>query len=329
MPLLVMRFDFRAPGFGATHAEQFPAALEMVKWADERGFDMAVVSEHHSAEDGYLPSPLVMCGAFAGATTTIGINVAALLVPLHDPVRLAEDMAVLDNLSGGRVSYVVGIGYRDVEFEMFGVDRKGRGQLVESHIGIMQQAWTGEPFAYNGTTVTVRPTPLTQPHPLLFYGGSTRVAAERAARLGLGFFPAIGDPELATIYTEACAAEGRDPGLVMLPNSGGGFMHVAEDPERDWAIIQRHAMHEAKMYASWQNGPQRSEVHIDTDDPAELRTSGQYLVVTPEECVDLANERGDLGTLLFHPLMGGLPVDMAWAGLELFADEVLPKIRSG
>lgn len=328
MPLLVIRYDFRSPpALGAPHAELFRVALEQARWADRLGFDMCVVSEHHAAEDGYLPSPLVMCGAIAGATERIGINVAALLVPLHDPIRLAEDMAVLDLVSGGRVSYVCGIGYRDVEFELLGVERKGRGTRMEDHIRTMQRAWTGEPFEHNGTRVVVRPTPVSQPHPLLFIGGSTEVAAKRAAQLGLHFFPAVGDPALADAYRAECQRVGQPEGIVMLPNTGGGFMHVAEDPEKAWEQIKPHAVYEAKTYASWQNGPQRSEVTIDTDDPEELRRSGQYLVLTPDECVALAKERGDFGTLLFHPLMGGMSPDLAWESLQLFADKVLPQIR--
>jgi alkanesulfonate monooxygenase SsuD/methylene tetrahydromethanopterin reductase-like flavin-dependent oxidoreductase (luciferase family) len=327
MPLLVLRYDFRSPDFATPHADLFRAALEQVRWADEKGFDMVVVSEHHAAEDGYLPSPLVTCGAFAGATERIGINVAALLVPLHDPIRLAEDMAVLDHLSGGRVSYVCGIGYRQVEFELLGVERQGRGTRMEEQIAIMRRAWTGETFTHRGVEVVIRPTPLTKPHPMLFIGGSTDVAATRAARLGLGFFPAVGDPALAETYRAECDRLGEPQGLVMLPNTGGGFMHVTNDPERDWERIKPHAVHEAATYASWQVGPQRSEVTIDTDDPEELRRSGQYLVVTPEECLALAEERGEMGTLLFHPLMGGLDPELAWESLELFASAVLPKLR--
>ena len=84
------------------------------------GSDLVVLSDNHGTDDGFCPSPLVVAAAMAGRTSSIGINVAALLVPLHDPLRLAEDIAVLDLLCGGRVSIVAGLGYRPEEYEMLG-----------------------------------------------------------------------------------------------------------------------------------------------------------------------------------------------------------------
>ena len=107
----------------------------MAAFAETHGFAAVVVSEHHATDDGYLPSPLVLAAAIAGRTSTIPISVAALLVPLYDPVRLAEDIAVLDHVSRGRVSYIVGIGYRPEEYEMLGLDfaARGRDRRVAHH----------------------------------------------------------------------------------------------------------------------------------------------------------------------------------------------------
>jgi alkanesulfonate monooxygenase SsuD/methylene tetrahydromethanopterin reductase-like flavin-dependent oxidoreductase (luciferase family) len=321
---LTIRFDLRCPAFSpATHAELYAACLEQCAWADERGFESVVLSEHHGVEDGYLPSPLVMAGAVAGRTRRALISISALLVPLHDPVRLAEDIAVLDLASGGRVVIVAGIGYRDGEFEMFGVERRGRGSLMESHVELMRRAWTGEPFEHRGHTVTVRPTPVTRPHPTILVGGSTEVAARRAARLRLPFMPAIGDQSLADLYYAECRRQGYEGGWVMLPH-GPGFVHVSEDPERAWSQILPHAQYDARTYASWQQPGMRSEVTTYASTPEELRASGVYAVVTPDECVELARKEG---SLVFHPLMGGLSPDLGWESLELFASKVLPRLE--
>ena len=110
--MYTMRFDLRVPGMTpAQIASQYETAIEMAEWAEGKGCAAVMVSEHHASPDGYLPSPLVLAGAIAARTTTVPIMVAALLVPLHDPVRLAEDMAVLDVVSRGRVAYVAGLGY--------------------------------------------------------------------------------------------------------------------------------------------------------------------------------------------------------------------------
>jgi alkanesulfonate monooxygenase SsuD/methylene tetrahydromethanopterin reductase-like flavin-dependent oxidoreductase (luciferase family) len=304
----------------------YAACLDQAAWGDERGLDAVVLSEHHGADDGYLPDPFTMAAAIAGRTKRIPINVAASLVPLHDPVRMAEQIAVLDLLSGGRFSFVAGLGYRPEEFEMAGVDRKQRGKLVEEYIGVMRQAWTGEPFEWRGRTIRVTPTPLTKPHPMIMIGGSTEIAARRAARLELPFFPAIGDPELTRIYKEACAEVGFTGGFASEP-SGPGFVHVAEDVDDAWEKVGRHALHEAQTYANWQTPGQRSAVHVDATTVDDVRASGVYRVVTPDECVALAEELGPAGTIVLHPLMGGIPPEVAWESLELFEAKVLPRIR--
>src|SRR5205085_10058149 len=129
MALVVMRFDMRHPAISpVSAADLYRTALEQAAWADDHNLASVVVSEHHGVDDGYLSSPMVMAGALAGATERIMINIAAVLAPLHNPLRLAEDIAVLDLASGGRLSLVLGLGYRPDEYAMFGLDWKGRGK---------------------------------------------------------------------------------------------------------------------------------------------------------------------------------------------------------
>lgn len=327
MPTITIRFDLRAPDIAtAPHAEMYAACLDMCQWADEHGFDSVVLSEHHGVDDGYLCSPLVLAGAIAGRTRRIPISIAALLLPLHDPLRIAEDLAVLDLTSGGRVIAVIGLGYRPEEFAMFGVDPKGRGRRVEEQIATLRAAWTGEPFEHQGRLARVTPRPLTQPHPPLMLGGGSEVAARRAARLRLPFMPMIGDPALADVYRAECQAVGYAEGWAMIPNPLG-FVHVTDDPERAWQQIASHALYDATTYRGWQRPGQRSAVTVYGDSLDDIKRSGVYRVVTPEQCLALADEVGDAGSLLFHPLMGGMPPDLGWQSLELFASEVLPKLR--
>src|SRR5919198_5833157 len=172
MAMLGLRYDLRAPTWGpATHSELYAACLEQAAWGDERGLDFVILSEHHGAEDGYVPAPVTMAAAVAGRTKRIGINIAAILVPLHDPVRLAEELAVLDLASGGRVSFVAGVGYRYEEFEMAGVDRKRRGRLTEEYVDVLRKAWTGEPFEWRGAANPPPPEPPAPP-PTLIGGGA-------------------------------------------------------------------------------------------------------------------------------------------------------------
>jgi alkanesulfonate monooxygenase SsuD/methylene tetrahydromethanopterin reductase-like flavin-dependent oxidoreductase (luciferase family) len=324
--MLGIRFDLRVPEFAeTTHAEQYAACLDMCEWADNLGLDFVVLSEHHGADDGYMPAPIPLAGAVLGRTKKISVNIAAVLVPLHDPVRLAEELAVVSLASGGRIGFVAGLGYRYEEFEMAGVDRKQRGKLLEESVEVMRKAWTGEPFEYRGRTVVVTPVP--ESPPMILIGGSTEIAARRAARLGCGFFPAIGDPKLAEIYHDECEKVGFTTGFVSLPD-GPGFVMISEDPDRTWDQIGRHALFDAQSYEQWQTPGQRSQVDVKgATSPDDVRTSGVYQVLTPDECVALAGQQGDFGTVLLHPLMGGITPDVAWEGLRLFEEKVLPRIR--
>jgi len=326
MTMLGLRFDLRIPDFATTtHAEQYAAALDMANWADRVGLDSVVGSEHHGAPDGYLPAPLTFAAAVLGRTPRIGVNIAAVLVPLHDPVRLAEQLAVLDLCAPGRISIVAGLGYRSVEFTMAGVDRTRRGRLLEEAVEVLRQAWTGQPFTWQGREIVVTPTPATPGGPPVLLGGSTEVAARRAARLRCGFFPAIGDPHLADVYAEECQAVGFEHGFCALP-SGPGFVFVAEDPDRVWAQIGPHALFDVQTYEAWQEGPQRSAVEVKGASTWEdVRASGVYQVLTPDETVALVE--GGNGTLIMHPLMGGIPPELGWESLELFERAVLPRLR--
>jgi alkanesulfonate monooxygenase SsuD/methylene tetrahydromethanopterin reductase-like flavin-dependent oxidoreductase (luciferase family) len=326
MALGILRYELRAPsGSTATRRDRYAACLDQCAYAEQHGLKMAVVTEHHGVDDGWLPSPLLLASAIAGRTESLAIGLNALVVTLHDPLRLAEDIAVLDLVSGGRVSIVTALGYRDEEFEMFGVDRTKRGRILEDHLKVMLQAWTGEPFEYRGRTVQVTPTPFSQPHPTLFVGGSTEASARRAARLHLHFQPSIGDPALGEAYAQACKEEGFTGGICVLP-SGPGFVHVTDDPERAWAAIGPYALRDAETYHSWQKPDQRSNVSTAATTVEELDASGVYWVVTPEECLERAKSLGPFGAIVLNPLMGGMDIDLGWESLQLFVDKVLPRL---
>lgn len=323
MALIGIRYDLRRPPFATTpHGALYQACLEQCRWADRLGLDTCVLSEHHGVDDGFMSAPVTLAAAIAGCTTRLQINIAAILLPLHDPVRLAEQLAVVQLVSGGRLSCVAGLGYRHEEFAMAGVERAQRGRLLEEYVGVLRRAWTGEAFEWRGRTVRVTPPPPTPP-PLLI-GGSTEKAARRAARLHAGFFPAVADAKLTAAYEEECARVGFQ-GFAMLPG-GPGFVHVSDDPERDWAKIGPHALYDAETYASWQTPGQRSAVHVEGRTVDDVRRSGVYQVLTPDECVRLAEETG---RVILHPLMGGISPELAWQGLELFERAVLPRITPG
>jgi alkanesulfonate monooxygenase SsuD/methylene tetrahydromethanopterin reductase-like flavin-dependent oxidoreductase (luciferase family) len=312
-----MRFDLRNPsGDGTT--ERVQAALDMAQWADEHGFAVVIISEHHGSADGYNPSALLLASAMAARTRQVAISVSVVPAPLYDPLQLAEQIALLDHVAGGRASVVLGNGYVPSEFAMFDVPVAHRGRLLEEAIETCFAAWTGEPFDHRGRTVTVRPTPATDPRRLLMVGGNSRPAADRAVRHGLRFMPS-GQVGWDHFRAARAAAGKKDPGE--LYSGGTGFVHVAREPERAWEVVGPAALHESHAYGRWAEEAGQDTGWVRYPDLDALKAAGQYRVLTPDAMVAEAT-----GFVSLHPLMGGLPVDEAWACLRLIETEVLPRL---
>lgn len=328
---VVTRFDFRAPGAGPEERrDRYRAALDMARYVDETGHDAVNLSEHHGSEDGYLPSPLVAASAVAAVTSRIPITVWALIAPLYDPVRLAEDISVLDHLSSGRVSYTFGLGYRPAEYALHSREWSGRGARLEAQLETVLAAWRGEPVGDDPVDGSPRlaptPRPFSDPHPLVFLGGG-RAAARRAGRLGMHYQPQLDDPDLVALYRAECLTHGHRPGLVVAPVPGPATMFCASDPDEFWARYGRHLLADAHGYRAWQTSTGRSSfVHSDARTVDELRAEGVYVVATPDQLVRLVTD-GDLRLITNHPLCGGMPIEAGWESLRLLGERVLPEIR--
>jgi alkanesulfonate monooxygenase SsuD/methylene tetrahydromethanopterin reductase-like flavin-dependent oxidoreductase (luciferase family) len=320
---LTLAFDMRAPAWGTDPATLYAAALEQSEWADKLGFTDVQLMEHHASSDGYLPSPIVLGSAIAGVTSRLDIRLCLVLLPLYDPIRIAEDLAVLDLVSGGRLRLTVGLGYREEEYLQFGVDMKRRPSLMEEAIETLKLAWTGEPFPFRGRQVQVLPRPAQRPRPQIAMGGASPASAKRAARIADSYLPVA--PRLYEIYREELSALGKaiaEPSP-QVSTAGDLYVFVADDPDREWELIARHAAHDTREYAGWIAG-RRGGGFSALDDVDDLRRNGNYRVWTPTECVDHARRHG---SVVFKPLVGGLDPDVGWRSLHLFADKVLPHLR--
>jgi alkanesulfonate monooxygenase SsuD/methylene tetrahydromethanopterin reductase-like flavin-dependent oxidoreductase (luciferase family) len=323
-PVFLLRFDFRAPG-PTPAAELYEAALDMVEWGEGRGCLSVAVSEHHASEDGYLPSPLVMTAAMATRTTTTPFMIAALLLLMYDPIKLAEDLNVLDHLSRGRVTPIIGLGYRPEEFAMFGVDPARRGAEMEERLEVLQAALAGETVTWRGRTATVRPLPYTPGGTRLAYGGGSPAAARRAARFGLDFIGEADHPELADVYQAEAERVGRVPGACLIPSAGSpSSVFVADDVDAAWDEIGPHLLHDAMTYGEWLGEDHDAVTRSRATTVEELRAEeGNYRIVTPDEAVELVRTHGYLG---LQPLCGGLAPEAAWRSLHLIESDVMPRV---
>ncbi len=319
-------FDMRAPAFGASPVELYNSALDMAAYADEFGIDRVLVMEHHASEDGYLPSPFVMAGGIASRTRQARIVLGAIILPLHDPVKIAEQMAVLDLMSGGRLDVIIAAGYVPSEFARFKRSLHDRGKNLDSGIDIIIRSLRGERFEAEGREVFVRPLPIQDPVDMLIGGGGVPASARRAARFGIGFSPLR--PDLIPLYEEECRKLGKKPGRSFTPGVPISI-HISEDPDRGWQLIERHVVHVAAAYAKWAEEEGNSASPFKgLDDREALKRSGMFAVWTPDEVVANAPAMAAANQMLnFMPLLGGLSPDVGWESLRLLK-EVMPRLKA-
>jgi|YelNatPaOPRAMG01_1025707.scaffolds.fasta_scaffold03774_3 alkanesulfonate monooxygenase SsuD/methylene tetrahydromethanopterin reductase-like flavin-dependent oxidoreductase (luciferase family) len=330
------QFDFRnPPGSRLGFPELYAEMLSQAEACEALGFDSIWLTEHHFTDDGYLPSMMPAASAIAARTKKVAIGTYVLLAPFQHPLKLAEDTAVVDVISNGRLRLGIGLGYRAEEFEGFGVPRAERmGRTLET-IEILKRAWTGERFDYRGKyfsfrNVRVLPTPASRPHPELLWGAGAPKAIQRAARLDLSF-ACVGGRKEINIYLDALKAEGKDPARYSIVNSR--VIYIADSEEEAWRDTRDSLMYQAELYGQWLKAAQalgggRGEVLI-RPDPERLRSTS---ILGPA-----ARVRERLAEILDTTPMTELIVVMQLPGLaptkvrrsmERFATEVLPAIRN-
>jgi len=329
-------------GSDRTFEREYREMLELVRLAEALGFDSAWVSEHHGASDGYLPSLLPMLAAFAASTERIALGTGVVLTPFHDPLRLAEDTAVVDQLSGGRLILGLGIGWRDEEFRMLGVPRAERVQRTTETTEILRRAWTGRRFSFQGRSfrydrVRVTP-PAAQPGgPRIFLGGYAERAVRRAGRLGDGYITddaGVEDVRRCLRIAEGGARDaGRDPGALGLALLQNAF--VSRDADA-WDLARPGVLHQIGSYEAWAEGhdtPEHDSLEPAVSDEDELRRwtpagNPEDVVRALRPLVSAFGDRPDfhLVVRLHYP---GMDLETAARATELFAEEVLPALKSG
>jgi len=305
-------------------ADRYNAAIDMAQYADENAFAVVNVEEHHDSEIGWLSSPLIMAGLMISRTKRVQIRASALLVTLYDPLRLAEDIAILDLASRGRFLFILGQGYRPMEYHVFDRNWEDRGARTDFIIQTLLKAWEGKPFEYRGKTVHVSPAPYSKPHPPFYYGGMTPVAVKRAAKYGLPFFPAQPMPELQELYLQECRRLGT-PGRVES-HKDMALLFIDENPERAWQELGPYFLKEMDQYARWTKGGVARHYETQATSIEELKGQGIYEILTPAECLARARSKREEYKPILHPLAGGIPLERAWDCMRLFAEQVMARL---
>jgi alkanesulfonate monooxygenase SsuD/methylene tetrahydromethanopterin reductase-like flavin-dependent oxidoreductase (luciferase family) len=325
-------YDFRNPEqWRQPWVERYAATLEQIEWIDrELPIDGIYVTEHHFYEDGYMPSVMVMCGAVAQRTRRVQVGSNLIQLPLHHPVRIAEDALVNDILSGGRFRLGIGAGYYWQEFEGLGSVLKQRPSRMVEGIEVLRKAFAGTPFTYEGKRfampeITVTPPPIRPGGPEIWMGAFVPAAIDRVAQYADGFL-AFGHGGIDE-YFAACERHGRPPEERQLNRTYWAI--VDEDPERAFASAGPHFLHMFNDYI-------RREAYPDItpfDDPEPARKigieSGFLLLADAAGAIeafnaDIARGASDINLLAFQP---GEDVDAVSARLQYLADHVIPRVN--
>ncbi|HEX2051264.1 MAG TPA: LLM class flavin-dependent oxidoreductase [Actinomycetota bacterium] len=326
------------PGSDRTYEREYRDTLDLVRLVEDEGLDSAWVSEHHFAADGYLPSQLALLAAFAAVTERVELGTAVVLAPFHDPIRLAEDFAVVDRIAGGRLVCGLGIGWRDEEFRAFGIDPRTRSRRLVEITEILRRAWTDERFTFEGRhyrydSVAVTPKPARVP-PILI-GGFVDAAIRRAGRIGDGYISSRADvarvAESFEIAAAARAEAGRDgaPIVAVLQNA-----FVTDDPERDWPMVRDGIGHQLGTYAGWRAGTDVPGSPLQVVPPPEEDIRRTTAFGTPDEVaaylaplVDVLARYPESHLVLrcHYPGMDAAPATDA---IRLLARRVAPELRT-
>lgn len=320
-------FDMRSPEWAGPTHELYRAAIEMAAFVDRIGADHIGLMQHHGSEDGYLPQPFVLAGGMAAVTSRIRFILGAVILPLHDPVELAEQIAIVDLMSQGRLNVILGAGYVPSEFAMFRKSLKDRAKLMDDGLGIILRALRGERFEHEGRPIFVRPLPVQEPEDIVLVGGGVPASAKRAARFGVGFGPM--KPDLIDIYLSECERLGHRPRTYFRPVPGMPLaIHLCEDPDAGWEAIAPHAVHVITGYAKWaeQEGDASNSPFKGLTDPAALRHAGLFAAWTPDQLVAKVREMGQTGQIGFQPLLGGLSPEEGWKSLRLL-EQTMPRLE--
>jgi alkanesulfonate monooxygenase SsuD/methylene tetrahydromethanopterin reductase-like flavin-dependent oxidoreductase (luciferase family) len=322
-------YDLRnPPDSGRAHRELYAEILDQVQWLDGLGADLAWFTEHHFVDDGYLPSWVPVAGAMAAVTKRIRFGTDICLMPFNHPLRLAEDLAVLDNLSGGRVEIGLGMGYAPHEFRGFGVPRSHRVSLMEEGIEVLKLAFSGDRFSYRGRRwnfedVKIEPGYVQPGGPPLWIAAMSEAGARRAARHDANFLPQGQKARSYDPWVAALEESGRRPGdyrvgiirSILVTDRGGAEWQTIRAAERyRMRLYQRFFEESGEGFGEQGEAIPQAWVVGDADHcVAELRAFIDRFAIT------------DLVTMAVPP---GVDAGAMAPSLERLFTQVAPRLRA-
>lgn len=319
-------------GLAPTQSEgTIDVMLRQAVLAEDLGFDSLWAQEHHSMGMMY-PSPLITLTALAGCTKRIGLGTNMLLLPLYQPVRVAEEAAMVDMFSGGRLRLGVSAGYSEIDFHAAGADLHDRARRMRDGVQLIRRLWTEETVTaksrdYELDGFRLFPKPLQQPAPPIYMGGTVPAAIQRAARLGDEFLISATQSleQIGTqvgVYHQALWSLGLDPDQKRITINR--VVHVAANRRGKQAAADAFAQQFLLFYQSW--GHQTITALEGRSLSPEEVVAQHFIIGEPAECIEKVAAYAELGIEHICCFMefGKTELDLAEASLRRFGDRVLP-----
>ncbi|MFT4581214.1 MAG: alkanesulfonate monooxygenase SsuD [Gammaproteobacteria bacterium] len=323
---------------GANVATMIDEIIEQAKMCESVGFDGFFFTEHHQQEDAYLPAPVLMAGLVGMHTTTLNVGTCVLLMPLYHPIRLAEDIAVIDQATKGRfLAAAAGIGYQPADFDAFGVRQSQRVRRTEEGVDILRHAWSGEKFSYPSKyhtieDVRVTPRPYQDGGPPIWLAGWSPPGLARAGRMADAW---IADPiqsisvikDYADQYRAEAKKHGRDPSIILMRDC------VIGTSREDTIAKSKPTMDTHRWYYEF-GGYIQDEHTKDLKGPQdltfEIASKERLIAGTPEECLEQLSMWSEVVQpdylMLRMRQAGGPPQAEALEDIRLFGEKVIPKL---
>jgi alkanesulfonate monooxygenase SsuD/methylene tetrahydromethanopterin reductase-like flavin-dependent oxidoreductase (luciferase family) len=317
----------------------FAESIEQMELAERYGFDTVLISEHHLVDNGYFPAPFVTLGAAAMKTSKLRLGSGIIILPLYDPLHVAEHGAVLDVISNGRFTLGVGQGYRQEEFDAFKISLKQRPGRTREGIEAIRALWT-QPVAnykgkyFNYENVMLRPQPKQKPGPPIWVAAKIKPAVELTAQVGETWFadpitPLTVMKQRMVDYKAVLKNKGK-------PTSGFDFplmreVYCAESDEKAWAEAREPILYIYKEYLMWGHFQDEDGNPVAPGDERALELLRKRLIVgSPETCVrECLKYQQELGVtnILARMKFPGLPHDQVLNSIRLWAEKVMPFIQ--
>ncbi|MHB8670482.1 MAG: LLM class flavin-dependent oxidoreductase [Acidimicrobiales bacterium] len=317
-------FDLRnPPPWRQDWSRLYGFTLEMCEEAERLGVSSVWLSEHHLFEDGYLPQPLTFAAAVAARTRRVRIGTAILIAPLRSAIQIAEEAAVVDIVSGGRLELGLGAGYRVPEFELFGADMGRRYATTDERARELRAIWSAG---------RVTPPPVQDRVPI-WMGYQGPQGARRAGLLGEGLLSI--DPSLLEPYRAGLAEGGADPSTARMAGVLSGF--VSDDPESEWPTVAKHLAYQWDSYRRYmvEGTGQPDPPPIDPERWRQRRTpSGlpRFLHATPSDAAEAIRARLaglPVGTVYLWASLAGMSEEVVARHVQLVCTELRPLLQAG